>query len=119
VHYGEGKTETYKYKYLHNLKNKYNCVLEDVRRRINTLIQKIKRATATVDWRKAIKDSFTWVIEAGIEGLTANFATHALFNVPFNLETVLAHGIIIKQGLDVYWRLRKNGATPKIPDKQN
>jgi len=58
--------------------------------------------------KQALFDTLIWLSEAMLEGLIANFATHFLFGVRFSISTVLAHGIIIKQGISIYHTLRKN-----------
>ncbi len=75
----------------------------------NTLFSKPSLFLKKVDWKKVKKESGLWLISVLIEGGTANFATHYLFNVPLNPMTLIAHGIVIKQGVEIYWRLRKNG----------
>jgi hypothetical protein len=52
-----------------------------------------------------------------LEGITANVATHFLLGIPFNVGTIVAHGIAINQGISIYWRLRKDGPNNKIPTK--
>ena len=117
ISYEEGKTETHKYKPLRKANVVFTRLLVDARRRINSQLQKAKRVVKIVDWEAAAKESSIWLIEVVLEGLTANFATHYLFNSPFNAATIFAHGIIIKQGLSIYWRLKTNGSDPKIPQQ--
>jgi len=61
--------------------------------------------------KQAIFDALILFIEALLEGLTANFATHFLFGVKFNIPIALAHGILIKQGVSIYHALRKNDSS--------
>ena len=63
-------------------------------------------------------DALIWISEAMVEGLTANFATHFLFGVRFDIPTILAHGIIIKQGIEIYHTLRKNDSNKQIPSNK-
>lgn len=70
-----------------------------------------------IDWPKLWGDVSLWFIVALIEGFTANIATHYLFGVKFSFMMVIAHGILINQGVDIYWRLRTNGPTTKLPQK--
>jgi len=73
--------------------------------------------TAEIDWSAVKRDSIEWVIEAAVEGFTANFATHFILGWELSPMTVIAHGFAIKQTLSIYWRLRKDGPTSKLPKK--
>ncbi len=86
-----------------------------LKRGVNTIIQKPRLWASKVNWPEARKDTIFWILNALIEGITANVATHYLFGVKLNFMTVLAHGILIQQGIDIYWRLRKDGPNTKIP----
>jgi hypothetical protein len=88
-----------------------------LKRSFNSLWQGIKLRVKKVDWNLAAKDSSVWLIEAFIEGVTINFATHFLFGLKINICTILAYGIFVKQGIDIYWRLKNNGPNTKIPTK--
>jgi hypothetical protein len=89
------------------------------KRRINSILQKPPLWIALVNWKVVKEDSITWFIEAAIEGFIANFATHFLLGIPFTLWTMLAHGFAIKQGISIFWRLRKDGGTPNLPKKDD
>lgn len=105
--------DSFKYKLIHKLSSK----LPPCKRFINSILQKPRLWTSKLDWIRIRNDGIEWIIDAIIEGLTANFATHFLLGVQFNPMTVLAHGIIIKQGLSIYWRLRRDGTNNKLPKK--
>lgn len=109
--------QTKRFKYFLNLFENINVKekLLSLKRTTNKIIQKLKLWSSKVNWPLFFIELFVWILEAFIEGLTANFATHYLFNVKFNVKTIFAHGIIIKQGLDIWWRLRKYGPNSKIP----
>jgi hypothetical protein len=64
------------------------------------------------------KDMSLWILESLIEGCTASFATHIIFGWPFNIQYVLAHGIIIKQGLSIINRIQ-DGRPKQILEHQN
>jgi len=88
-----------------------------LKRSVNTIIQKPMLWASEVDWLKVREDTFFWVVGALIEGFTANIATHYLFGIKFSFMMVLAHGILISQGIDIYWRLRQHGSNTKLPQK--
>lgn len=71
------------------------------------------------DLPQAFAEAGLWVTEAFIEGFTANIATYYLFGVQIGIGMMLAHGIFIKQGLDIIWRVRGNGTHNKIQKKQD
>jgi len=78
----------------------------------------IRLLIAQINVKQAGFDALIWIMEAMLEGLTANFATHFLFGVRFDIPTILAHGILIKQGTDIYHTLRKNDSNKQIsPNK--
>ena len=78
----------------------------------------IRLLIAQINIKQAGFDALIWITEAMLEGLTANFATHFLFGVRFDIPTILAHGILIKQGTDIYHTLRKNDSNKQIsPNK--
>jgi len=87
------------------------------KRRINSFKQRPRLWASEVDWEIVWGDSVIWIVEASVEGLTANFATHFLIGLPFTPMTLLAHGIVIKQGLSVYRRMKLYGGDSKIPKK--
>lgn len=113
----EGNPERLKYK-LNLLRSKYiSDKLIELKRIKNTVVQKVKIWFQKWNWKKMSLDTSVWLIEAGIEGTTANFATHYLFGLPLNPATILAHGIAIKQGIEIYWRLKRDGENRKLPTK--
>ena len=81
------------------------------------IFQKVKLILSEIDWIVARNDLGDWSFQVLIEGATANFATHFLFGVPFNPLTMIAHGIVIKQGTSIFWGLRRNGERTEIPKK--
>ena len=84
-----------------------------VKTRINKTTQGFRLKLEKVEFGLLTKEGSVWLIEAGIEGATANFATHYLLGLPFSLPMMFAHGIAIKQGLSVFRRLR-NGPTTEV-----
>jgi len=109
--------ETFKYQLIHTLNKVYIRLFASHKRRLNSIIQTPRLWISQIDWKVAKSDVFEWFLEAIIEGFTANFATHYLLGWDFNIMTTLAHGFAIKQGLSIYWRLRKDGSNSKIPKK--
>ena len=91
--------------------------IRSFKRPVNTRVQQLQRFAERVKWCKIALHATVWILEALTEGLTANFATHHLIGVAFSAEMVLAHGIVIKQGLSIYWRTRnKDGASATVLD---
>ena len=80
-------------------------------------VQKVQLVAFEIDWIVLRNDLGDWTFQVLVEGFTANFATHYLFGVPFNPWTMIAHGIVINQGMSIYWRLRQDGERTKIPKK--
>jgi hypothetical protein len=107
---------TAKFKYIlkHRVINAYNNVSVSWKRRVNSRLQKPRLWLSQIEWNIVKEDTITWFIEAFIEGITLNFATHYLFDVPFTLMVIFAHGILVKQGISIYWRFKKDGSTSTI-----
>jgi len=68
-----------------------------------------------VDFFAIRNQTIVWFTESLIEGLLINFAVWALLGWPFTPITMLAWGVVTKQAISVYWRLRKHGTTATIP----
>lgn len=108
--------ENFKYVSLYKIKHRASDIFISWKRRINSIRQKPGLWTNNIKWDRVRRDSLRWLIEAFVEGLTANFATWQLLGFGFDPLTILAHGIVIKQGLSIVWRLRY-GPTSKLPEK--
>jgi hypothetical protein len=109
--------ETFKYRYRHLIQIVKVKSL-NIKRFINILVSKLTILLKTVNWKLTLHDTLFWIIEIFIEGLTANFALHTLFDVKFNVWTVFAYGILIKQGLSIVGEIIgkiTNGPNNKIP----
>lgn len=106
---------TKRLKYVPFLKRYSTKIYFRVKTGFNKSWQIPKKYLAEVDWVPVVRDSSIWIVEAAIEGFIANFATHFLFGVRFNLPIMLAHGFLIKQAMGIYWQLKKDGPSPKIP----
>jgi len=112
------KREKFKYNVSCILHSIYAKRLPNLKRYINSKIQKPSLWASKVDWKTVREDSRDWLLEALIEGAVVNFALWALFSVALNPLTILAYGIVIKEGINIYWRLRHDGNNPKIPQKE-
>jgi hypothetical protein len=110
----EGKQ---KFKYLKNLfrLGKFREKTISIKRKINSLLQKIPLLTGKVSWKDVITDSSIWFVESFVEGLIANYVTHYFIKIPFNIGFIFAHGFLIKQSLSICWRLKQNGRTETVP----
>jgi len=113
----EGKKDSDKYDFHYRIKCFSSKAMLSWKRRINSFKQRPRLWASEVDWEIVWGDSVIWIVEASVEGLTANFATHFLIGLPFTPMTLLAHGIVIKQGLSVYRRMKLYGGDSKIPKK--
>jgi len=113
--------KTERFKYFKVLTNKYKPkhLKLQLKRYLKTLLSYPKLWVARLDWKAVQSESTAYIVEAGIEGFTANFATHFLLGVPFNVFTVFAHGFAIKQLLSIWWRVKQNGSTPTLPSNKH
>ena len=108
---------TFKYYLVRNIRHRCSTTGISIKRYLNSRLQRVQYWVALFSWKKIGADLVTWCIETMLEGLSLNFATHYLLGMPFNMMTAFAHGIVVKQGLSICWRLRVNGATTKLPKK--
>ncbi len=111
--------ETFKYQVVSNITKVITISKNFLVKNYQRCCLFIAKLASKYDWKEALKDSSMWTINSFIEGFTANIATYFLFGMPFNLGTILAHGILINQGLAIYERIRKHGPSPTIPKKYN
>jgi len=69
------------------------------------------------DFKAASTATMIWLMNAFVEGIIVNFAVWGLLGWRFNFITIMAWGFAVKQSLDLYWRLKINGTTTKLPEK--
>ena len=113
----ENDSGTFKYSARHKINIKFKKVFLNTKRRINSIKQKLSLWASNVDWPIVKKDLINWILNTFLEGLSINFATWALFKAEFTPATILAYGIVVNQGVSIYWRLRRHGSSTKIPNK--
>jgi hypothetical protein len=113
------KTEKFKYLFSH-CKGGYNIFVSKILYLYNFIVDKLKKYYLYINWNILFKDVAVWFVEVFVEGLTANFATHFLFGVDFNIFIIFAHGIFIHQSLSIIDRLKvlNHGPDSKIPPKE-
>lgn len=68
----------------------------------------------SVIWDRLLNHASIWLLESFIEGLAANYVLYVLFDRQFNIFTIFAYGILIKQGIDIYHRLKCNGSIDTV-----
>lgn len=112
-------THKYKYDWIYKLYHVCSSLRIATKSWAGIIRSKLDLLQESIDWSRVRHDSSIWFVEVLLEGVTANFTTHILLGVNFTCTSIIAHGILIKQGIDIYWRLRINGATTKIPHKRN
>ena len=113
----EPKTNKFKYWFNYKSTNIKEWLLR-LNKPFRYVNSEIRLLINQINIEQAWFDALIWISEAMIEGLTANFATHFLFGVRFDIPTILAHGIIIKQGIEIYHTLRKNDSNKQIPSNK-
>ena len=111
------KTNTFKYWEVYKCIGFVNKVIPTIKKYIKMLVGKIKILYSEFNWVLVKNDATEWFITVLLEGLTANYAMHILFGIPFNIYYIFAHGIVIIQGLSIHRRLKIDGNTTKISDK--
>ena len=116
----EEQTERFKYYFTHYWRGS-KIYLESIRHKINFVAHKIVYWAGIPNYKKIFQESLIWLLEVFIEGLTANFATHYLFQITFTIPIIFAHGIIINQSLSIIRRIVEitNGSNTKLPPEQH
>ena len=109
--------EKFKYNGLFKISKYINSKFLVLKTACNKIIQRLQLWTHKIDFKAMRDDVSIWLIEALIEGFVINFVVWALLGWKFNLLTVFAWGFAIKQLLNIYWRLKKDGAHSTIPKK--
>jgi len=85
-----------------------------LKRKVNSIVQRTNHLIKKVDWPTIGKEFSLWSVEAFVEGVAWNFAMFALFKFPFTIVSALAYGVLIKQVISLYWRLKKDGSTTTL-----
>ena len=117
VHWESENTQRFKYKFLLRLSeysNKKFIALKHTCKKIKGMVQlKLDK----FDFKAASTATMIWLMNAFVEGIIVNFAVWGLLGWRFNFITIMAWGFAVKQSLDLYWRLKINGTTTKLPEK--
>ena len=90
---------------------------QNLKRLFNSIIKKPRLWASKINWKETSRLLSLWFGEVLIEGFMANWSTHKLFGLEFGVGMIVAHGFLIKQLLDVYRRLRKDGEPTTIIKK--
>ena len=117
VPYKSNIVESFKNNRIHNTIRKISPKLQNLKRSFKSIIEKPRLWAAHFDWKTIRNDSTLWFSEALIEGAIANWWTHKIFGLEFGMGMIIAHGFLIKQGLDLYRRIIKDGSNTKILTK--
>ena len=97
--------------------NRLKSCLAIIKTKITIAHQSFNLYKSKIDWVGARYDFAIWFANVCLEGIPLNIMSFFLFGIDFNPGTVLAHGIIVIHGLDIWQRLRKDGTSSKIPHK--
>ena len=117
VHYKLSDLEGFKNSATHNIMKKVKPKLQNLKRRFNSFIEKPRLLLSFIDWEQTKKDIIPWSLEVILEGLIANWWTHKIFGLDFEIGMIIAHGFLIKQGLDLHRRIKKDGQHSKLLNK--
>lgn len=102
-------------------KAKFREWLLNRKRQTNSVKQKIIVWAKIPDYQTISKESSIYLLEAFVEGLLINYVAKILFGQPMNAFTILAYGIVVKQGINIFIRLKEKpmpetGKTLKKPE---
>lgn len=114
VHYKSEAVESFKNNGIHNTIRKISPKLQNLKRFFKSMIEKPRLWSNNFDWKTIGNDSSLWFAEVLIEGVIANWWTHKIFELEFGVGMIIAHGFLIKQGLDLFLRLKQNGSSTKL-----
>ena len=110
-------TKTFKYNFRFTHSKYINEKFIAIKNRCKKIKEMIQLRTNKFDFSAAKSATIMWLMNAFIEGVIVNFAVWGLLGWRFNLITIMAWGFVVKQSLDIYWRLKINGTNTKLPEK--
>ena len=117
VPYKISALESFKNSKAYNILKKINPKLHNLKRFIKSIMTKPRLWMSFIEWKNIKRDLPIWFCEVLIEGVVANWWTHKIFGLEFGLGMIIAHGALIKQGLNLIWRIKKDGQPSTIPTK--
>jgi len=117
VPYKTSNLESFKSSKAYAILRKFVPKFYNLKRTMNTIIEKPKLWFSFVRWDLVKEDLFPWIFDVIIEGLILNWATHKLFGIEFSLGMVIAHGALIKEILSIHKRIKKDGQPTKLLTK--
>ena len=107
----------FKYLKLYKFNNWKSKVLSKTRWFFNYSLEKVRKAFQFVKWKELFSFCLVALVDVVIEGLLANVVTHYLFGVPLSAMTVIAHGVLIRQGISIIQRIKGNGQLPTVSEE--
>lgn len=113
----EEKTKRFKYKFKLSGSKYSSELFIALRNACRKIKGKIQLKLDIFDFNAAAIVIAVWLGNAFIEGVIVNFAVWGLLGWKFNFVTIMAWGFAVKQSLDIYWRLKINGTTTKLSEK--
>ena len=117
VPYESENTQRFKYKFPLRLSKYINERLIALKNTCIKIKGMVQLKLDKFDFKAAGIATMIWLMNAFVEGLIVNFAVWGLLGWRFNFITIMAWGFAVKQSLDMYWRLKINGTTTKLPEK--
>ena len=117
VPYESENTQRFKYKFPLRLSKYINERLIALKNTCIKIKGRVQLKLDKFDFKAAGIVTMIWLMNAFVEGLIVNFAVWGLLGWRFNFITIMAWGFAVKQSLDLYWRLKINGTTTKLPEK--
>ena len=117
VPYESENTQRFKYKFPLRLSKYINEILIALKNTCIKIKGRVQLKLDKFDFKAAGIVTMIWLMNAFVEGLIVNFAVWGLLGWRFNFITIMAWGFAVKQSLDMYWRLKINGTTTKLPEK--
>jgi len=113
----DGYTDKFKYKFPLRLSKYINEKLIALKNTCKKIKGRVQLKLDKFDFKAASTATMIWLMDSFVEGIIVNFSVWGLLGWRFNFITIMAWGFAVKQSLDLYWRLRLNGTTTKIPEK--
>ena len=117
VDYDYSSIETFKYKLRTKLQVDSDKIIIALKRFRSIINDKLVLLYNGVIWDRLIYHAFIWLVEAFIEGASINYILYVLFGSDFNIWTIFAYGMLIKQSIDIYWRMKVDGTNTTVSEK--
>lgn len=117
VDYDYSSIETFKYKLGIKIQVGSDRIIIGLKKLRSIIKDKLGSIYNTVIWDRLMYHAFIWLVEAFLEGVSINYILYVLLGYDFNIWTIFAYGVLVKQAIDIYWRLKVDGTNTAVSEE--